>query len=144
MPETQIAQAVQLMPAARDPGGEDRELGRIGTGAAAGHVANLNAIADTRFRAASYARQSEDDTLLKAVMRIKARAIERCGELLQEIPAAKTGGAGGGAPTGAVGRMRAARDAGLSRDRPGHHHTLNLPRKKGPGALARVLPEGRS
>src|SRR5215475_9614301 len=37
----------------------------------------------------SYARQSKDETLLKHAMRIKARAIERCGEILREIEPAR-------------------------------------------------------
>ena len=67
---------------------------------------------------ASYARQSKDETLLKQAMRIKARAIDRCGELLKEIPSSKGGRpseTGRGAPT-SFGRMQAGRDAGLSRD----------------------------
>ena len=65
---------------------------------------------------ASYARQADDETLLKHAMRIKARAVDRCGELLKEIPPAANQhevSAGGGTPTG---RMQAARGAGLSRD----------------------------
>jgi hypothetical protein len=44
-----------------------------------------------------------------------ARTVDRTGELLKEIPAAKNQHevAGGGAPTG---RMQAAREADLSRD----------------------------
>ena len=78
---------------------------------------------------ASYARQSEDETLLKAAMRIKDRAIRRCGELLRELPTEQgkrtdqlRGDAppklepvrhGGGAPHR---RFQAAKDAGLSRE----------------------------
>lgn len=40
---------------------------------------------------ASYGRQANDDALMKMAMRIKARAIDRCGELLREIPASKGG-----------------------------------------------------
>jgi hypothetical protein len=36
---------------------------------------------------ASYARQSKDETLEKHAMRVRARAIRRCGELLSEVPA---------------------------------------------------------
>jgi hypothetical protein len=32
---------------------------------------------------ASYAKQSEDETLMKLAMRIRARAVRRCGELLK-------------------------------------------------------------
>jgi len=40
---------------------------------------------------ASYARQADDDALLNHAMRIKARAVQRCGELLKEIPPAPVG-----------------------------------------------------
>src|SRR5215472_9425178 len=40
---------------------------------------------------ASYARQSEDDTLRRMCVRIQARAIRRCGEFLQEIEPGKGG-----------------------------------------------------
>jgi hypothetical protein len=36
---------------------------------------------------ASYARQSQDETLLKMAVRIQARAIKRCGELLKTYQA---------------------------------------------------------
>jgi hypothetical protein len=65
---------------------------------------------------ASYARQANDDALLKMSMRVQARAIDRCGELVREIKPAKNQhdvDASGGAPTG---RFQAARRAGLSRD----------------------------
>jgi hypothetical protein len=52
---------------------------------------------------ASYAHQADDDTLQKMAVRIQARAIRRCGELLNQIEASK-----GGRPT------QAAREAGLS------------------------------
>jgi hypothetical protein len=76
--------------------------------------------ADKMAAMASYARQSEDEELGKMCRRIQARALERCGELLKAIPAASGGHEvtpSRGAPTGGpVGRMQAARDAGLSRD----------------------------
>lgn len=73
--------------------------------------------ADRMAALASYARQSDDPTLMNHAMRIKARAVDRCGEILRSIPAAKTGPKlSGGAPTEHVGRFQAARDAGLSRD----------------------------
>jgi hypothetical protein len=78
--------------------------------------------ADKMAAMASYARQSEDAEMAKMCRRIQARALERCGELLKQIPAASGGHEvvtpSGGAPTGGgpVGRMQAARDAGLSRD----------------------------
>lgn len=73
---------------------------------------------------ASYARQADDDTLRNMAVRIQARAIRRCGELLKEIESARGGNRGGGRPSnngnqkeGAlplVSRTQAARDAGLS------------------------------
>ena len=56
--------------------------------------------ADRAGALASYARQSQDDALMKMAVRIKARAIRRAGELLAQIEAgqgardAKTGGMG--------------------------------------------------
>src|SRR5260370_38737707 len=81
---------------------------------------------------ASYARQADDDSLLKTVTRIKARAIRRCGELLREIEPAK-GGARGNAATGprrpvAATRTSAAEDARLSeRQRKTARRVANLP-----------------
>jgi hypothetical protein len=76
---------------------------------------------------ASYARQSHDDTLYNTAMRIKSRAIRRCGELLKEIPAepgnhvarlpgATTATKQLGTPSAQVAspRQEAARTAGLS------------------------------
>jgi hypothetical protein len=40
---------------------------------------------------ASYARQARDDTLFNFATRIKARALDRCGELLRRIPASQGG-----------------------------------------------------
>jgi hypothetical protein len=65
---------------------------------------------------ASYARQAQDEQLRKMADRIQARAIRRCGELLQQIQIAS------GRPPqeikeGALpnyGRVKAATDAGLS------------------------------
>lgn len=72
--------------------------------------------ADKAAALASYAKQSEDDTLYKHAVRIRARAIRRCGELLKEIGRPKQGGRppknGGGTPT----VSQAAEEAGLSRD----------------------------
>src|SRR5262245_29355236 len=45
--------------------------------------------ADKAAALASYAKQAEDDTLLKMAKRIQARAVRRAGELLKEIPPAK-------------------------------------------------------
>jgi hypothetical protein len=71
--------------------------------------------ADKMEALASYARQSDDERLMHFAMRIRARAIDRAGEILRSIPAAVNQHevASGGAPTG---RFQAAREAGLSRD----------------------------
>jgi hypothetical protein len=66
----------------------------------------------------SYARQAGDRQLFEMAVRIRLRAIRRCGELLQEIEAAKRGRKLVSVPapnSGAEGRFKAAQDAGLSR-----------------------------
>lgn len=66
---------------------------------------------------ASYARQSNDDTLQKQAIRIQSRAIRRCGELLKEFDG--RGGdhtKSGGTPTLAPSRREVAEDAGMSKD----------------------------
>jgi hypothetical protein len=68
---------------------------------------------------ASYAKQSEDESLQRMAEAIRARAIRRCGELLSEIRAAQGGGqpgTRGGAPPCAPTRKSIARDAGMSDD----------------------------
>lgn len=71
--------------------------------------------ADKMAALASYAKQSEDETLLKLVMRIKARAVRRCGELL------KTFNKGVGRPENSIlvdtisSQRQAAEQAGLSK-----------------------------
>jgi hypothetical protein len=47
--------------------------------------------ADKAAALASYARQARDDTLFSFATRIKARALDRCGELLRQIPASSGG-----------------------------------------------------
>jgi len=64
---------------------------------------------------ASYARQADDETLLKHAMRIKARAVERCGELLKDIPEASGKRTDIEPSAAADTRFGAAKDAGLSR-----------------------------
>lgn len=71
--------------------------------------------ADKHAALASYAKQSGDDSLFKLAMRIQARATQRCGELLKQIPS------GQGSrnqhkqpPVGTVTRQQAADDAGMS------------------------------
>lgn len=65
---------------------------------------------------ASYARQANDDSLRTHAMRIQARAIRRCGELLKKIERPEQGGRPkqNGSGAGPVSRAGAARDAGLS------------------------------
>lgn len=81
---------------------------------------------------ASYARQANDDALLKMSMRVQARAIDRCGALLREIePAANQHEARQRAGDGTVTRTQAARDAGLSdRQRVTALRVNNVPRDK--------------
>lgn len=72
--------------------------------------------ADKAAALASYAKQAEDEELMKMAIRIRDRAIRRAGELLQQIegrPGKRTDlEPGGDAPT----RSQAATDAGMSRD----------------------------
>jgi hypothetical protein len=71
--------------------------------------------ADKTMALASYAKQSGDKEMENTAMRIRARAIRRCGELLQEFE--KGTGAhlkSGGAPT--FMRKDAAKEAGMSKD----------------------------
>jgi len=64
---------------------------------------------------ASYAKQANDDKLHRLAIRIRARAIRRCGELLQAIKPKHTGRPPeNGAAAGPNSRKSAARDAGLS------------------------------
>lgn len=73
--------------------------------------------ADKMEAMASYARQSEDNTLRRMCDRIQARAIRRCGELLMEVKAAR--GANQNIHTGddtkVLTRTEAATEAGLSK-----------------------------
>jgi hypothetical protein len=66
---------------------------------------------------ASYARQSQDEEMEKTAMRIRARAIRRCGELLKEIE--KKQGANQNISADSVTkvetRKEAAEEAGLSK-----------------------------
>jgi hypothetical protein len=67
---------------------------------------------------ASYARQADDHEMEKAAMRIRARAVRRCGELLKEIEKAQPGPKEfkGGGPPQLSPRKEAAKEAGLSPD----------------------------
>jgi hypothetical protein len=74
--------------------------------------------ADKAMALASYARQSSDDRLHKMAIRIQARAIRRCGDLLAQVPPAP-----GGRPSKethtvddmSLSRERVASDAGMSK-----------------------------
>lgn len=72
--------------------------------------------ADKAAALASYAKQADDDEMLKMAVRVRDRAIRRAGELLKQVepqPGKRTDvEPSGGAPT----RLKAARDAGMSRD----------------------------
>lgn len=75
--------------------------------------------ADKMAALASYAKQADDESLFTMAVRIQARAIRRCGELLKEVAPAKGKRSdlepGGGAPP-KLSRKEAASEAGLSRD----------------------------
>ena len=65
---------------------------------------------------ASYAKQAHDDDLHRMAVKIKARAIDRCGELLRQIETAKNQhDAKARASDGGGTRTQAAQDAGLSK-----------------------------
>ena len=72
--------------------------------------------ADKAAALASYAKQADDDEMMKMAVRVRDRAIRRAGELLKQVepqPGKRTDvEPSGGAPT----RLKAARDAGMSRD----------------------------
>ena len=72
--------------------------------------------ADKSAALGSYARQSQDKDLERMAMRIRARAIQRCGELLREIKEAQPGPKKIGVPGYPYlsPRKQAAEEAGLS------------------------------
>ena len=72
--------------------------------------------ADKAAALASYARQARDDTLLNFATRIKTRALDRCGELLRQIPASPGGRpeTKDAADLSLSPRQQAAQDAHLS------------------------------
>lgn len=72
--------------------------------------------ADKAEALASYARQANDKDLQKYSMRIMARAIERCGELLEAIPPSSGRQPENGETPPRFTRTQAAKDAGLSDD----------------------------
>lgn len=75
--------------------------------------------ADKAAALGSYARMAKDETLWKMAQRIQARAIRRCGELLEQIEKAQGGyrhgekSNGSDTPDG-LSRTQAATQAGLS------------------------------
>ncbi|MER9937453.1 hypothetical protein [Mesorhizobium sp. M0088] len=74
--------------------------------------------ADKAAALASYAKQADDDELMKMATRIRDRAIRRAGELLKQIEPqhGKNQNIGGDATTKVLTRKDAAADAGMSRD----------------------------
>ena len=68
--------------------------------------------ADKAAALSSYARQSNDETLLRYANRIRARAVRRAGELLETITSHTNPKHRGDGP----GRLAAAKAAGMSRD----------------------------
>jgi len=74
--------------------------------------------ADKAAALASYAKQAEDEELMKMAIRIRDRAIRRAGELLKQIEPQRGANQNisGGDPTKVLTRKDAATDAGMSRD----------------------------
>lgn len=75
--------------------------------------------ADKASALASYARQAEDEVLLSHVLRIRARALRRCGELLKTFQTGPKGGAptknNGTAADTVISQRQAAEQAGMSK-----------------------------
>lgn len=71
--------------------------------------------ADRAAAMASYAKQANDEELHVMALRIRARAIRRCGELLQAIPSTVGKPKAIGVGAGPITKSSAAADAGLSR-----------------------------
>lgn len=71
--------------------------------------------ADKAAAMASYAKQAEDKSLEHMSMRIRSRAIQRCGELLEAIKPGKTGPKNSGSAAAPNSRSKAASDAGMSK-----------------------------
>lgn len=99
--------------------------------------------ADKAAALASYARQAKDDSLLRLAQRIQLRAVNRCGELLKQIPRGDAGGANlvqyrrdatdppgrGQVVHPPITRTQAAAEAGLSeRQRKNALRVANVPR----------------
>jgi hypothetical protein len=85
--------------------------------AACGRIDECQDWADRAAALASYAKQATDDSMHRMATRIQLRAVRRCGELMEKIPAHPGGRPktwGDDPPS--FSRSQAARDAGLSRD----------------------------
>ena len=98
--------------------------------------------ADKAAALASYARQAEDRSLLDYAQRIQLRAVNRCGELLKQIPrgdeATRYGQEGAHPP---VTRTQAATDAGLSEhQRKSALRVANVPRDEFEAAVESDSP----
>lgn len=98
--------------------------------------------ADKAAALASYARQAKDDSLLRLAQRIQLRAVNRCGELLKQIPrgdeATRFGQAGAHPP---VTRTQAASEAGLSdHQRKSALRVANVPRDEFEAAVENDKP----
>lgn len=63
---------------------------------------------------ASYAKQSEDKSLFNMAVKIQARAIRRCGQLLKDVKPARGGDRKSKGRQRPIDRKQAAQDAGLS------------------------------
>jgi hypothetical protein len=74
--------------------------------------------ADKAAAIASYAKQADDPTLHKLATRIQARAVRRCGELLEQFraPGTRTDKPSGDAPTRLQTQREVAAAAGMSKD----------------------------
>lgn len=72
--------------------------------------------ADKAAALASYGKQADDETLYSMAVRIRARAVRRCGELLKEVaPAKNQHQASARTGVGTSSRSQAAEQAGLSK-----------------------------
>ena len=73
--------------------------------------------ADKAVALASYARQADDDTLYDTAIRIQARAVRRCGQLLEDYQTGAKGGrpSGNSTATDTVSQRAAAEQAGMSK-----------------------------
>jgi hypothetical protein len=80
------------------------------------HVDECKDWADKAAALASYARQADDESMLRTAMRIRARAIRRMGEVLEEIEPANGARTDLEPGRDTHTRLQAAEDAGISRN----------------------------